>query len=215
MALHSLKRNEMLEKTLKMSGRVADGNNPTTTQYSDASEIINSVCSDLMNEGQPLIQLELKSKTVTAKTFDLDIEDEDILTMYIQDSGSDDTPMKKLSYNEYYGGISDKDNSGTPYEYYVDYQGTRKVYLYPVPTSETIKYLVIKRFEDLGPNDVIPLDNRYYLYLMYEVAHILCDLYVTDIERSAWLASQAKHYGKKVKGKDKKRYSSFKRGTYS
>lgn len=214
MVLHSLNRNELLDLSLKMSGRVADGGTPTNDQYSKAAEIINMVHSDLMNNGQPLIQIELKSKTVSSSSFALDTEDEDILLMYTSDANSDNPPMRRLSYDDYHGGILDKTDTGEPYSYYVDFQSTRTVYLYPVPTSETIKYLVIKRFDKLSSNDDIPLDNRYYLYLMYEVAHHLCNLYQVDVNRSIWLQRMASKYEKKVKSKDKSRYPNFKRGLY-
>lgn len=214
MSLHSLNRNQLLKLSLTISGRVADDNEPTASQYSKAAEVINMVNSNFMNVDTPLIQLELKSTSVSAASFSLEAEDEDIALIYVSNGSSDDDPpMVRLSKEEYYT-LSDKTTTGTPYHFYIDYQTTRVCYLYPVPSGETIKYLAIKKFQKLTSSTTIPLDNRYYLWLTYECASILCDFYQIDMDRTIWLAKRATHYKKQVSAKDKRSYPSFKNGTY-
>jgi len=215
MALHSLNRNELMKISLKTAGRIGDNEIPTNDQYQKAGEVINMILSNMMNVAQPLIQMELKSTSVSTASFSLEAEDEDILNIYKSASDVDDPSLTRLSYDDYYGGISDKTDTGTPCSYYVDYQATRTVYLYPVPSSATtIKYLALKRFQALTASTDIPLDNRYYLYLMYEAAAILCDIYNGPLERCAWLKSQAKKFKVDVKSKDMNRFDSTKKGSY-
>ena len=214
MALYSEKRNRLLELALKMTGRVGDNQVPTVNQYKDAADIFNSIMSKLNDSIGPLIQLELKSQTVTSQSFTLATEDEHILLLYRSDSSGDEYPMKLLSYNEYYGGISDKTDTGTPNCYYVDYQSTRTVYLYPVPTSDTIYYLVSKKFQEIDSNDVIPLDNRYYLYLLYETAYNLGLFYRIEGSKIDRLKRERDALERTVSGREKRRYNSIKKGAY-
>lgn len=215
MAQHSMDRNDILDISLRMSGHVGEKENPSTEQYKVAANFINMVHNELSNVGAPLIQLELKSTTVSTVSFNLEAEDEHILMIYKSASDVDDPPMRKLSYSEYYGGISDKTNTGTPYSYYLDYQGTRVCYLYPVPSaSTTIKYLAQKRFDALSASTDIPLDARYYSYLVFEVAYKLSMYYRVDSAHIAWLKSEKEDLKKAVTSRDKKRYNSSKKGAY-
>ncbi len=214
MSLFSLNRNELLKLALTMVGKVPEGQNPTVDQYQKAGDVVNMIHSDFMNADHPLIQFELKSAVVSTASFTLDEEDEDIALIYVKTGDSAYHPMTRVSYVRYYE-VSDKTASGHPYLFYLDIQGTRVCYLYPVPDGLTIEYLALKRFQELKASTDIPLDSRYYKWLTYECAVMLCDIYQASITRTDRLAREAKRLRKKVSARDKYSNPSFRKGHYS
>jgi hypothetical protein len=216
MTEYSLTRNELMEKALRMAQRIGEEDSPTVKQYQEAGNVINMIHSEMMNSMTPLIQLELKSKSVSTVSFSLDAEDDDIYLLYKSETADDDPPMRRLSYNEYYGDISDKTDTGEPVSYYPDFQSTRTVYLYPVPDAAmTIKYLALKKFSELKSSTTIPLDNRYYLYLMYKAAQILYDLNGgNDPYIGNRISKRVEEYESRLKSRERNRQPSFRKGTY-
>lgn len=110
-----------------------------------------------------------------------------------------DIPMLGINRQDYVD-MPSKASTGTPTQFYVDYQRTEaKLYIWPTPssvTTETVQYTYQRAFEDLdGLNDDIDIPQEYMETVGYALADRLLETYGKEIKavsrRAAYLLAVA------------------------
>lgn len=102
-----------------------------------------------------------------------------IISARYRNSSSIDLPMRLLTREEYYS-LPQKTNTGTPTQYYVDYQrAAATVYIWQclgTVTIETIKYTYLRKFEDIDSlDDDIDIRQEHFELVGLNLAARLAD----------------------------------------
>lgn len=135
----ALTRNEIIAAAFRQIGVGSQGATISAAKYTDAAETLNRMQLSWQNENIFLWTQTADVQMMVADTisYTLDTDILEIKDVVWRRDGSDST-LQALTRHQYMALIGDKDTSGDPEAYYVDYQLAAPVlYLYPVYNHST------------------------------------------------------------------------------
>lgn len=182
----SVSRDDIIKRSLRLLGVLAQGEDPTTDQVTEAAYALNNYVKALQTEGMPLWALKTSPITLTDGDASYRIglnqtvnipKPLKVLQAYNRDSNSSvDIPMRIITKQEY-NILGNKTSAGNPIQIYYDPQSNYgDLYVFPVPTTveaanNTI-YIVYQRpFEDFDlSTDEPDFPQEYYDLISYGLA---------------------------------------------
>ena len=189
---YSLNRNALIKESLQLVAAISEGIDPNTTQYEDASRALNIMVKAWQAYGLNLWTIETASIDLAASTASYTLGPSGtsglterplkVVEVYITDSDSDDTWLQPLSRQEYIR-IVNKDQTGTPTQWYYDPQltnGTLSVWPAPDSTSSayTLKVVYQSSIEDMDSStDDFDFPQEWYEAIKYGLAVRLAPVY--------------------------------------
>lgn len=182
----SVSRDDIIKRSLRLLGVLAQGEEPTADQVTEAAYALNSYVKALQVEGMPLWAIKTSPITLTDgdATYRIGLSQTvnipkplKVIQAYNRDSNSDvDIPMRIITKQEY-NMLGNKTSAGNPIQIYYDPQSTYgDLYVFPVPTTveaanNTI-YIVYQRpFEDFDTSTDEPdFPQEHYDLISYGLA---------------------------------------------
>lgn len=207
-AILQLTRNQLLEAALRKLGALAQGQTPTTEDYSNASQALNTVIAFLKTKGMQLWKRTeyTFSPTVSVSEYDIGVGKTlntpypvKMLQAFRTDAGNTTKiPMEIVAdYNYNHFPLS---SGGYPlqltYQPKINY-GTIK--LWPVPdsssTTSVIHLVYTKPLEYFDAStDTMDLPEEWYLPVIYQLAVVLAPEWTIPLEDRRMLQAEAKMY---------------------
>ena len=183
----TLDRDALITTALRLGGAVGSGQTPTADEITDGSTMLNLMLKSWMNDGLHLWTVERTQITpvqgqsvytlgVTGDSPDVATEGrpEDIFEAYRRTTTTEaDVPLIRLSRKDYWS-LSDKDEEGTPVQFYFDPQLTlANLYIWPTANAifaanNTIDILYNRPFDDMDA-----ATNNLYFPQSWELAVVL------------------------------------------
>jgi len=201
-----LNRDRVILGALKKVGAISQGETPTTSQVSDASDTFNSLIKAWQADGLPLWKIKKQgfplvqgqSKYNTTTDWLLTSKPLKITQVLIHDNISKaDIQLITVSRQEY-NLLGMKTNQGTPTQYYYDIQSTSgDINLYPVPdtysaTNRELQVIYQDQFNDiLSANEFPDFPSEWNRALVYGLASDLADEYGVPIRERKLLQDKA------------------------
>ena len=189
---YSLTRSALIKESLQLVAAISEGIDPNDTQYLDASRTLNIMVKAWQAYGLNLWTIETASIDLAASTASYTLGPSGttglterplkVVEVYITDSDSDDTWLQPLSRQEYIR-IVNKDQTGTPTQWYYDPQltnGTLSVWPAPDSTSAayTLKVVYQSPIEDMDADiDEFDFPQEWYEAIKYGLAVRLAPVY--------------------------------------
>ncbi len=189
---YSLTRSALIKESMQLVGAISEGIDPNDTQYLDASRTLNIMVKAWQAYGLNLWTIETASIDLAASTASYTLGPSGttglterplkVVEVYITDSDSDDTWLQPLSRQEYIR-IVNKDQTGTPTQWYYDPQltnGTLSVWPAPDSTSAayTLKVVYQSPIEDMDADiDEFDFPQEWYEAIKYGLAVRLAPVY--------------------------------------
>ena len=133
------------------------GEEPTAEDAESAQRVLNALLKSWQKH-ENLWRYTEGSVTLVADDIDYALSPVPfrVISARYRNSGGIDLPMSLLTREEYYN-LPIKTNTGTPIQYYIDYQrAAATMYVWQALssiTTETIKYTFIRKFEDIDSLD--------------------------------------------------------------
>ena len=175
----------LITDALRLMGVGLNGETPTAQETNDTLMALELHIKNLSKKGMKLWQRRTKEITLTAGdnsytlgatgTVTMD-RPEDIIAAYRRDSNNKDTPVGKMSREEYWR-LSNKTAVGVPINYYYDPQldnGVLYIYLTPDATVAANNTLIIDYKKPIDDADAttndIEIPKEWYLPLKWIVA---------------------------------------------
>jgi hypothetical protein len=202
-------RNEIITAALRLVGAVADGDDPSSSQLSDAAQALNMIVkqwagpSSIYLPGFQMWQRERASLTLTAKaSFDLKASGGDldidppvkILIATLKTSDGYETPLTPMLLPEYQS-LADKSAEGDPTKYYYEKQlseGTIYFDYVPSDTTKTVELTYLRLLEDFDEAANNPdFPQQFYRPLKFALAVDIAPEYDYPIERLGLLLQQS------------------------
>lgn len=201
-----LNRDKVIAGALRKVGAISQGETPTATQISEASDTLNTLIKawqadglplwKIKKQGFPLVQNQAKYNTST--DFELTSKPLKIMQVLMHDNlANHDIQMITVSRQEY-NMLGKKTNPGTPTQYYYDIQKAYgEIYIYPVPdaysaTNREIQIIYQDQFDDiLGASEYPDFPNEWVRALVYGLASDLADEYGVPIRERTLLQNKA------------------------
>lgn len=203
----TVNRNTLIKGALRLSGALAQGEEPTADQITEASEALNMMIKAWQADGMPLWAIKEYSMSLTAGTASYNIglgqtintvKPLKLVEVYRHDSVSNiDIPIRTITRQEY-NALGNKTSQGAPiqvwYEPKNDY-GVIKVY--PTPdtysqTNYTLKLFYHRPFEDFDASTDTPdFPAEWYDSVKYGLAVRLAGDYGIPLEDRRQLITEA------------------------
>jgi hypothetical protein len=202
-------RDSLIKGALRIAGALAQGETPTTDQYSEAAEALNMLVKTLQVDGMPLWAIKESSITLTTSTATYEIglsktvnipKPLKVLNGYLHNiSTSIDIPMVALTRQEY-NLLGNKTASGSPVQFWYDPQNTYGVLsVFPVP--DTVKIVYQRPFEDFDASTDEPdFPQEWYETLKFMLADRLAPEYGLSLAERQDLSRRAKEMHETVLG---------------
>jgi hypothetical protein len=204
----STDRNTIIRGALRIVGGIAQGETPTTDQYTEAAEALNFLVKALEADGMPLWAMKEYSVPLTVSTASYRIglsqtvntpKPLRVISAYRRDSTSNiDVPMVKLTRDEY-NLLGNKTSEGTPSQFYYDPQRTYgDLFLFPVPdsssaTNSVVRIVYQRPFEDFDASTDEPdFPQEWFDALKFLLADRLAPEYGVGIQERQDIRSRAK-----------------------
>ena len=131
-------RNRIITRALARCGIIDRGNDPSSEEISDASEVLNSMVSSWQNDGIYLWtaseDLQLLTDGTASYTLDADIVE---ITNPILRKNDSDTPINMITRDEYYNLATKKSEGGTNQLWFDPQLAAPVIKLWPVPSNTT------------------------------------------------------------------------------
>lgn len=147
----------------------------TSTQNAQGLKAINMYLKLWSHQGVDGFTRRTQSVTLVSGTasYTLSPRPTEVVSCYLRDSNSEDTPMVALKKEEY-DAITDKDGAGEPFSYWVDEGtiGTRTIYVWPVidASGYTLRIDYRRPLDDVvAGTDVIDLRQDWLVALVAAV----------------------------------------------
>lgn len=204
---YNITRDQLIAGALRMIGATAQGETPTATQISEASEALNLMVKAWEADGMPLWGLTEYDLTLTAGQAEYTIGSGQavnipkplkVIQMWNTNiSGAIDTPMRILTKQEY-NTLGNKQSTGIPIQGYYDTQrDTGILHLFPVPSTDAasgyhVTFVYQRPFEDFvasGDNPDFP--QEWLDALKYGLAVRLAPEYGVPLEQRQMLKKEA------------------------
>lgn len=203
-------RNALIKGALRIVGAIAQGQSPTSDQYTEAAEALNMLVKALQTDGMPLWAIKTNNFAVTSGTANYRIgtgqtintpKPLKIIHAYLRNTTSNvDTPMRIITKQEYWD-LGNKTTTGLPIQLMYDPQNLYgDVYLFPTPDTVAQAsyevYIVYQRpFEDFDTSTDTPdFPQEWHLALKFSLAEQLAPEYGVSLEQYGFIAKKAKEY---------------------
>lgn len=139
-------RDTIIQGALRLAGALGQGETPTTAQVTEAAEALNMYAKFLSTKGVPIFAVKTRTVALVANQAAYNINvpatatDDKPLNIYAcsvkNTSTNVETPMTRLSRNDYADSFSNKTSNGLPVNYYFDPGVTQAtISVYPVPDA--------------------------------------------------------------------------------
>jgi hypothetical protein len=197
----TVNRNELIAGALRLCGVIAQGETPTTSQYSEASTFLNSMVKAWEAEGMPIWAITTTTLTPVAGQTAYTLNNPKLLKC-IQawnrnTSSLVDIPMRIITRQEY-NILGNKSTTGNPIQlYFQPNRDDTTVYLFPTPdstsASQNVIYIVAQRpFQDFDASTDTPdFPQEWFEAVMYGLAQRLAGVYNIDVETRKMIAMEA------------------------
>lgn len=194
----SLTRDDIIKRALRLVGVVAQGEDPTTTQISEASVALNSLVKAWEADGMPLWAIKQSSVTLVAgqSAYTIGVGQEVNLAKPLKviqafnhvTTSNIDIPMRILTRQEY-NILGNKTSSGNPIQmFYEPLVDTGVLHIFPVPTSveasaNTVNIVYQRPYDDFDiSTDVPDFPQEWYDAITYGLASRLAGEYQISTE---------------------------------
>lgn len=207
----STTRNELIKGALRIAGAIQQGEEPTTTQISEAAEALNMLVKSWQPDGLQLWVTREYTLSLTASTSSYTISTPKLLRV-IQaynhnTSSSVDIPMRVITRDEY-NRLGNKTSTGTPIQLLaIPNRTDTTVKVFPVPDSTTastqqIVMVYQKPFDDFDASTDEPeFPSEWFVALKFALAAQLAPEYGMEInERKELLAEAALYKNEAMSG---------------
>lgn len=175
---------EIIDYAFRKLRRIGDGQSATADMANTAQEELNVLLKE-WQKYEWLWPLQEGSVTLVADTasYTLSPHPHRVIAARFDDQDTE-IPMVPLTREEYFD-LPVKTNTGTPTQYYVDYQRDSVVmYVWPLMATvvdETIQYTYQERFDDIDAlTNNVDIRQEHYSLLGYNLAARLADNYGRD-----------------------------------
>lgn len=205
---YNIDRNTLIKECLQLVEAIGEGQDPTATQYTDASRTLNLMLKAWQAYGIQLWKEETISFSLTQgkQSYSIGLSGSPdvnearplkILEAVIRDSGDNDTNLIPLTRQEYWN-LSDKTTEGFPTQFYYEKSipnGT--FYIWPTADStsagsDTIYIVYQSPIEDVdAATDELDFPQEWYEAVKYGLAVRLAPVYGLDINRWQLLKREA------------------------
>lgn len=183
-------RNQLIEGALRICGALAEGETPTTSQYTTGSEALNMIAKAWQADGMPLWVMKEYTLTLVASTSSY-IPTSKLLKVvqaYNRNTTTNiDVPMRIITRDEY-NRLGNKTSSGNPVQIWHDpglTSSTVKVFPVPTSTEATNNQIILvyqKMFDDFDAADNNPeFPAEFYAAIKFALAYHLSFEYGVDI----------------------------------
>lgn len=200
-------RDQLIAGALRAAGAISQGETPTATQVTEASEALNMFVKELQADGMPLWAIKQYSVTLTAtSTYTIGAgatvntpKPLKVLQAFLHNTSTNvDVPMTILTRDEY-NRLGNKTSEGSPIQlFYEPLLTTGVMHLFPVPDSYSIANctvtLVYQRpFEDFdGASDNPDFPQEWFNAIKFGLADLLAPEYGLPLQERQDLAARAK-----------------------
>lgn len=196
----STSRNELIAGALRIIGAVAQGETPTTAQYSEGSEALNMLCKAWMADGMPLWVTREYTMPLTASTasYTPSLKMMKVIQAYNHNTTTNvDIPMRIITRDEY-NRLGNKTSAGNPIQLmHIPNRTDSTIKVYPVPgtTEQTYNQIIItyqKQYDDLDTSTDEPeFPSEWFDALKFGLAHRLAPEYGMEINDRRQLQQEA------------------------
>lgn len=198
---YSLTARGLCTYALKKIRVVAAGETPSAEDMADALEELNVMLKGWQLSGPNLWRQTFGSVALVAatSTYTLSPKPFRVIECRYRNTSGIDLPMMELNRQDYVD-LPQKTSTGTPTQFYVDYQrAATTLYVWPVPsfvTTETVQYTYQRAFEDLDSlNNDIDIPSEYLDVIGYALADRLQETFGKEVrgvtQRAAFLMAMA------------------------
>ena len=198
---YTITRDQLIKGALRLAGVIAQGETPTASQISDASETLNLMTKAWMADGMPLWAIRTVTITPVANqnTYYYDTPKllKPIQAWNRQTSSQVDIPMRMISREEY-NILGNKSTTGNPIQLFFNPNLDRtEIKLFPTPDSisaaQNVIYIVAQvPYQDFdSATDTPDFPQEWYEAIKYGLAVRLAGEYNIDIETRKTLVAEA------------------------
>lgn len=185
---YNISASGLITDALRMLGVLEEGSTASTAQLSDSTPAFEMYLKGLGKYGLNLWTTATESITLVASdgTYTPTKKFLKITDLVYRDSSGEDTPLIPLTRDEFWR-LSDKDDTGTPTQYYYDLQESQSacvINLWPYPDSnnagsgETIKVTGQRYIEDISDtSNTIDIPQEWLETIKYGLATRLGPMY--------------------------------------
>lgn len=197
----SVNRDQLIKGALRLAGVIAQGETPTASQISDASESLNLMTKAWMADGMPLWAIETLSIPFVAGQNTYTISTPKLLkpiqSWNRNTSSQVDIPVRMISREEY-NILGNKSTTGNPIQIFFNpNRDSTEIKVFPTPDSisaaQNTLYLVAQRpYQDFDTaSDTPDFPQEWYEAVKYGLAVRLAGEYNIDIETRRVLVAEA------------------------
>lgn len=198
---YSYNRNQIITAALRKLAVVAQGESPTSTQITEASEALNLMVKTFVTDGMPLWKVSEHSLTLLASTASYTIGSRLLkVVQAYRSTDSVDTPLRIITRDEY-NRLSSKTSTGYPVSIYHDPRRADSIItVWPVPDSTvagntTVRLTYAAPFEDFDSSTDDPdFPQEWFEALVYGLADRLAPEYSIPLEDRKMLKQEAKEH---------------------
>lgn len=200
-------RDQLIAGALRLCGVLAQGESPTNTQISEASEALNLMVKAWQVDGMPLWALKKYNLTLAAAkaTYTMGVGEEiniakplKIIQAYLHDKTSNvDIPMRIVTQQEY-NILGEKQTSGQPVQlFYQPFNMSGVLTLFPVPdainaANKEVVFVYQRPFNDFDiGTDVPDFPQEWHEAIKYGLAVRLAGDYQIDLETRKTLQQES------------------------
>lgn len=200
-------RNTLIKGALRLVGGIAQGEDPTQDQYTEAAEALNMMVKAWMADGMPLWAIKKQSFALVDGTASYRIGNSQtlnypkplkIIQAFLRNTTTNvDTPITLITKQEYWE-LGNKTTKGLPIQLMYDPQNLYgDIYLYPTPdstaqTSYQIHIIYQRPFEDFDSADDTPdFPQEWHEAIKYGLAVRLAPEYGVPVQDRRALVQEA------------------------
>lgn len=184
---YSQNRDDIIKRALRLLGVLAQGENPTTDQVTEAAIALNGLVKAWQADGMPLWSIKQLTVPLVADTREYTLSTPKPLKIYQawnhNTISNVDIPMRLITKEEY-NRLGNKTSSGTPIQFYYNPQRDSGVLsIFPVPTAtevaqQEIELVYQAPFEDFDTSINTPdFPQEWYDAVTYGLATRLAPEY--------------------------------------
>ena len=185
---YNISASGLITEALRILGVLEEGSTASSAQLSDSTPAFEMYLKGLGKYGLNLWTTATESITLVASdgTYTPTKKFLKITDLVYRDSSGEDTPLMPLTRDEFWR-LSDKDDTGTPTQYYYDLQESQSacvIHIWPYPDSnnsgngETIKVTGQRYIEDISDtSNTIDIPQEWLETIKYGLATRLAPMY--------------------------------------
>lgn len=199
--------NDLIKGALRLVGVLAQGEEPSSAQTSEALVALNYLLKSWVVDGLHLWKHRRDTITLVDGTVTYTLSDPKAYTVtqvWINNTSNTSIPLRMISRQEYFR-LSNRASNGTPSQVYVDKQkDSTLLYVYPVPDATTASLYNMEvsyttTFDDLNTvSDIPDFPQEWYDAIKYGLAVRLAGEYNISTELRRELKAEAREFKEQV-----------------